>query len=63
MKKNFNFKDIAYLTQYASVDITDEMVENHFEYMANSYEDELDKLAYVELIKKTTENMTYRYFY
>ncbi len=26
MKKNF--KDIAYLTQYASVDITDEMVEN-----------------------------------
>nr|WP_307923148.1 hypothetical protein [Mycoplasmopsis bovis] len=25
--------------------------------MANSYEDELDKLAYVELIKKTTENM------
>ncbi len=35
------------------------MVENHFEYMANSYEDELDKLAYVELIKKTTENMTY----
>ncbi len=29
MKKiNFNFKDIAYLTQYASVDITDEMVEN-----------------------------------
>nr|WP_307920782.1 hypothetical protein [Mycoplasmopsis bovis] len=27
--------------------------------MANSYEDELDKLAYVELIKKTTENMTY----
>ncbi|MCE6061643.1 hypothetical protein J8A71_01885 [Mycoplasmopsis agalactiae] len=27
--------------------------------MANSYEDELDKLAYIELIKKTTENMTY----
>ncbi|UUM25193.1 hypothetical protein NQV05_02190 [Mycoplasmopsis agalactiae] len=59
MKKNFNFKDIAYLTQYAPMDITDEMVENHFEYMANSYEDELDKLAYIELVKKTTENMTY----
>ncbi|UUM25883.1 hypothetical protein NQV05_01935 [Mycoplasmopsis agalactiae] len=59
MKKNFNFKDIAYLTQYAPMDISDEMVENHFEYMANSYEDELDKLAYIELIKKTTENMTY----
>ncbi len=28
MKKKFQFKDIAYLTQYASVDITDEMVEN-----------------------------------
>ncbi|MCE6090907.1 hypothetical protein J7894_02555 [Mycoplasmopsis agalactiae] len=27
--------------------------------MANSYEDELDKLAYIELVKKTTENMTY----
>nr|WP_307928052.1 hypothetical protein [Mycoplasmopsis bovis] len=26
--------------------------------MANSYEDELDKLAYAELIKKTIENMT-----
>ncbi len=59
MKKNFNFKDIAYLTQYASVDITDEMVENHFESMANSYEDELDKLAYVELIKQITKNMTH----
>ncbi|WP_429978063.1 Mbov_0392 family ICE element protein, partial [Mycoplasmopsis bovis] len=43
----------------SSVISTDAMVENHFEYMANSYEDELDKLAYVELIKKTTENMTY----
>ncbi|UUM25191.1 hypothetical protein NQV05_02180 [Mycoplasmopsis agalactiae] len=59
MKKNFNFKDIAYLTQYAPMDISDEMVENHFEYMANSYEDELDKLAYIELVKKITENMTY----
>ncbi|WP_350222726.1 Mbov_0392 family ICE element protein [Mycoplasmopsis agalactiae] len=58
-EKNFNFKDIAYLTQYAPMDITDEMVENHFEYMANSYEDKLDKLAYIELVKKTTENMTY----
>ncbi|WP_350222683.1 Mbov_0392 family ICE element protein [Mycoplasmopsis bovis] len=54
-EKNFNFKDIAYLTQYASVDIT----ENNFNSIANSYEDELDKLAYVELIKKTIENMTY----
>ncbi|WHL49705.1 hypothetical protein HYE36_06455 [Mycoplasmopsis bovis] len=45
MKKYFNFDDIAYLRRYASVDITDEMVENHFEYMANSYEDELDKLG------------------
>ncbi len=34
------------------------MVENTLVW-ANSYEDELDKLAYVELIKKTTENMTY----
>ncbi|TKA59184.1 hypothetical protein MBOVa_3780 [Mycoplasmopsis bovis 8790] len=40
------------------MDITDEMIENHFEYMANSYEDELDKLAYIELVKKTTNNMT-----
>nr|WP_307937332.1 hypothetical protein [Mycoplasmopsis bovis] len=33
--------------------------ENNFNSIANSYEDELDKLAYVELIKKTIENMTY----
>nr|WP_307916327.1 hypothetical protein [Mycoplasmopsis bovis] len=33
--------------------------ENNFNAIANSYEDELDKLAYVELIKKTIENMTY----
>nr|WP_307925991.1 hypothetical protein [Mycoplasmopsis bovis] len=31
--------------------------ENNFNSIANSYEDELDKLAYVELIKKTIENM------
>ncbi|QQH78375.1 hypothetical protein HYD45_00925 [Mycoplasmopsis bovis] len=31
----------------------------NFNAIANSYEDELDKLAYVELIKKTIENMTY----
>ncbi|WP_429998866.1 hypothetical protein [Mycoplasmopsis bovis] len=30
------------------------MIKNHFEYMANSYKDELDKLAYAELIKKLT---------
>ncbi len=58
MKKIFNFKDIAYLKQYAPVEITDEKLENNFESMANSYEKELDKLAYVELIKKTIENMT-----
>nr|WP_307938068.1 hypothetical protein [Mycoplasmopsis bovis] len=33
-------------------------IENNFNAIANSYEDELDKLAYVELIKKTIENMT-----
>ncbi|MBT1325459.1 hypothetical protein FCL67_00110 [Mycoplasma bovis] len=32
-------------------------VTGYFNSMANSYEDELDKLAYVELIKKTIENM------
>ncbi len=58
MKKIFNFKDIAYLKQYAPVEITDEMVEKHFEYMVNRYEDELDKSAYVELIKQTARNMT-----
>ncbi len=26
--KKFNFKDIAYLMQYASVEIADELVEN-----------------------------------
>ncbi|WP_350222622.1 Mbov_0392 family ICE element protein [Mycoplasmopsis bovis] len=39
--------------------ITNEELENNFNSIANSYEDELDKLAYVELIKKTIENMTY----
>ncbi len=29
----------------------------HFNAIANSYEDELDKLTYAELIKKTIENM------
>ncbi|RXF19577.1 hypothetical protein EG859_15310, partial [Enterococcus faecalis] len=57
MKKNFNFKDIAHLTQYVHKNVTNEMIKNHFEYMANSYKDELDKLAYAELIKKTIENM------
>lgn len=59
MKKYFNFDDIAYLRRYAPVVITNEELENNFNSIANSYEDELDKLAYVELIKKTTENMTY----
>ncbi len=59
MKNYFNIDDISHLKQYVPVYITDEMVENHFEYVANSYKDELDKLAYVELIKKTIENMTH----
>ncbi len=59
MKNYFNFDDIAYLRQYATKVITDEELENHFNSIANSYEDELDKLAYVELIKKTIENMTH----
>lgn len=41
------------------MDIIDEMVENYFEYMVNSYEDELDKLVYIELVKKIIENMIY----
>nr|WP_307918993.1 hypothetical protein [Mycoplasmopsis bovis] len=32
-------------------------IENNFNAIANSYEDELDKLTFVELIKKTIENM------
>ncbi len=54
--KKFNFKDIAYLMQYASVEIA-KLAENSFNAIANSYEDELDKLTYAELIKKTIENM------
>nr|WP_307907658.1 hypothetical protein [Mycoplasmopsis bovis] len=30
-------------------------IKNHFNSIANSYEDELDKLAYVELIKNNRE--------
>ncbi|MBT1368824.1 hypothetical protein FCM44_03975, partial [Mycoplasma bovis] len=54
--KKFNFEDIAYLMQYASVEIA-KLAENSFNAIANSYEDELDKLTYAELIKKTIENM------
>ncbi|QQH23402.1 hypothetical protein HYE25_00885 [Mycoplasmopsis bovis] len=36
------------------------MDENTFNAIANSYEDELDKLAYAELIKKTLENMLFQ---
>ncbi len=59
MKNYFNFDDIAYLRQYATKVITDEELENNFNSIANSYEKELDKLAYVELIKQITKNMTH----
>ncbi len=59
MKNYFNIDDIAYLKQYAPVVIIDEELENNFNSIANSYEKELDKLAYVELIKQITKNMTH----
>ncbi|MBT1318959.1 hypothetical protein FCL55_00965 [Mycoplasma bovis] len=59
MKNYFNIDNISHLKQYAPVVITNEELENNFNSIANSYEDELDKLAYVELIKQITKNMTH----
>ncbi len=59
MKKYFNFDDIAYLRRYASEILLMKWLKITLSIWLIVTEDELDKLAYVELIKKTTENMTY----